>query len=144
MAFTTLFAHNFAGAIFVVLVAMNSYVLLPVNAGTTVTVDGERWYINGKVTNANSAAEGLLPNARMIQGVFDDTNISTRNNWAYPDTHVWDPERNTDEFVGNMSSWRDAGLLSFTVGLQGGSPHCYGNFGWHVSAFDARGNLDAQ
>eukprot|EP00041_Stephanoeca_diplocostata_P021255 m.490589 g.490589 ORF g.490589 m.490589 type:complete len:372 (-) comp21780_c0_seq1:2372-3487(-) len=113
------------------------------SAETSVAIVGERWHINGGITNPNSPAAGLLPNARMIQGVFDDTNESTRSNWAYPDTHVWDPERNTDEFVGNMSSWRNAGLLSFTVGLQGGSPHCYGNFGWHVSAFDSKGNLDS-
>jgi hypothetical protein len=74
-------------------------------------------------------AEGLLPNARMIQGIFDDSNPATRQNWAYPDTKQWDPARNTKEFVGNMSSWKAAGLLAFTVGLQGGSPHCYGNDG---------------
>ena len=42
-----------------------------------------------------------------------------------------------------MSSWKEAGLLAFTVGLQGGSPHCYGNAGWTVSAYNEKtGALD--
>ncbi len=69
--------------------------------------------------------EGLLPNSRMIQGVFDDLNPETRHHWAYPDG-PWDPERNTDGFVAAMARWRAHGLLGFTVGLQGGSPLGYG------------------
>jgi hypothetical protein len=117
----------------------------PPLAATIVSTDGTIWRINGKPTQQGSQAEGLLPNARMIQGIFDDGNASTHQNWAYPDTKVWDAARNTQEFVGNMSSWKDAGLLAFTVGLQGGSPHCYGNAGWVVSAFDKEtGALDQQ
>jgi hypothetical protein len=115
---------------------------------TVVSIDGSstqpRWLINGEPTAAGSAAEGLLLNARLIQAVFDDGNASTRHNWRYPDTGKWDPDRNTDEFIGNLSSWRAAGLTAFTVGLQGGSPHCYGNpESWTVSAFRPDGTLDA-
>ena len=79
----------------------------------------------------------------IIQGVFDDAIASTRSKRAYADTSVRDAEWNTQEFVGNMSEWKDQGLLAFTVGLQGGSPHCYGNAGWLVSALDAEsGALD--
>jgi hypothetical protein len=74
--------------------------------------------------------------------VFDDSNPSTKDQWQYPDTKKWDPERNTREFVGNMSLWKKAGLLAFTVGMQGGSPHCYGNKDWTVSAFNATGGID--
>eukprot|EP00039_Didymoeca_costata_P025227 m.12660 g.12660 ORF g.12660 m.12660 type:complete len:367 (+) comp4705_c0_seq1:119-1219(+) len=112
-----------------------------VHTATVVEIKGTQFYVNGNVTFKGSEAEGLLPNARLIQGVFDDENPATRNNWKYPDTGVWDPERNTQEFVGNMSSWKDQGLLAFTVGLQGGSPHCYGNFGWNVSAFYHNGTM---
>ena len=55
------------------------------------------------------------------KGVFDDSNPSTRDQWHYPDTKTWDPQRNTEEFVGNMSAWKETGLLAFTVGMQGGS-----------------------
>jgi hypothetical protein len=64
--------------------------------------------------------EGLLLNCRMVQGIFDDLNPETRSLWDYPDG-LWDAERNTREFVAAMSEWRDHGLLSFTINLQGGS-----------------------
>jgi len=114
----------------------------PAPQKTSIAIDGERWLINGKVTFPGSLAEGALTNSRMINGIFDDSNKESRDQWAYPDTGKWDAERNTQEFVGNMSSWKSNGLTSFTVGLQGGSPHCYGNDNWVVSAFDGEGNLN--
>eukprot|EP01084_Bolivina_argentea_P134842 237722_1 len=72
----------------------------------------------------------------MINGIFDDSNPSTVSNWVYPDTKIWDPNRNTNEFIGNMSLWYKNGLLSFTIGLQGGCPICTGNQPWLVSAFN--------
>ena len=69
----------------------------------TVAIDGERWLVNGAVTFPGSAAEGSLTNSRMINGIFDDANETTRDRWAYPDTNVWDAERNTNEFVGNSA-----------------------------------------
>ena len=88
-----------------------------------------------------SRIEGLLLNARMVQGIFDDLNPSTRERFSYPDTHTWDPERNTNEFVQSMAEWRASGLLAFTLNLQGGSPLGYGNEGWVNSAFEPDGNL---
>jgi hypothetical protein len=123
--------------------ALSLLLLSAADAGqTSVAIDGEQWRVNGQLTFPGSRAEGTLTNSRMINGIFDDANSETRSKWAYPDTKEWDPERNTAEFVGNMSSWKEAGLLSFTVGLQGGSPLCYGNNGWRVSAFDSEGSLD--
>lgn len=114
-------------------------------ASTVVSIDGgaePSWLINGEPVARGSAAEGLLLNARLIQAIFDDSNATTRDHWAYPDTGVWDPDRNTDEFIGNLTTWRAAGLRAFTVGLQGGSPHCYGNpEDWTVSAFRSDGTL---
>merc|ERR1719242_1497935 len=73
----------------------------------------------------------------MIQGIWDDYNASTVDLWTYPDTNKWDAERNTREFVGNMSVWRSQQLLSFTVGLQGGCPFGYcSSQPWIVSAYD--------
>jgi hypothetical protein len=87
--------------------------------------------------------EGLLLNSRMVQGIFDDLNPETRSLWDYPDG-PWDAERNTREFVAAMSAWRSHGLLSFTINLQGGSPHGYSGGEkqpWLNSAFDAAGDL---
>jgi hypothetical protein len=86
-----------------------------------------------------------LLNARMVNSVFDDLNPETRTLWDYPDG-PWDPERNTREFVAAMTEWRAHGLLSFTVNLQGGSPHGYSDdIGnpqpWINSAFGASGDL---
>jgi hypothetical protein len=81
-------------------------------------------------------------NSRMVQGVFDDANPETRSKWVYPDTHKWDPDRNTREFIAAMPEWRRHGLLSFTVNFQGGSPEGYSKAQpWENTAFEAGGAL---
>ena len=114
---------------------------------TSVTIDGDRFLINGRPTYAGRSwkghrVEGLLMNARMVQGIFDDLNPDTRAQWAYPDSGVWDPERNTREFLAAMPEWRRHGLLAVTLNLQGGSPQGYSQAQpWHNSAFEADGSL---
>lgn len=113
---------------------------------TLISIDGEDFRINKELTYAGRSfrgwrVEGLLMNARLIQGIFDDLNPETRGMWDYPDG-PWDPERNTNEFIAMMPKWRSAGLLSFTIGLQGGSPLGYSkNQPWHNSAFKEDGTL---
>ncbi len=115
--------------------------------GTVVGIDGDRFTIDGRPTYAGRSwrghrIEGLLLNARLVQGIFDDLNPATRARWAYPDTGRWDPDRNTDEFVAAMPIWRRHGLTGFTLNLQGGSPEGYSREQpWHNSAFDAGGGL---
>jgi hypothetical protein len=113
---------------------------------TTLAIAGDSFLINGEPTFKGRTwhghnVEGLLPNSRMVQGTFDDLNPDTRAQWAYPDTKTWDPARNTAEFVAALSSWRDHGLLGFTLNLQGGSPLGYGNKGWVNTAFHEDGTL---
>jgi hypothetical protein len=115
---------------------------------TEVAIRGDGFLINGRPTYAGRAwrghsVEGLLLNARMVQGLFDDLNPATRPLWAYPDTGRWDPERNTREFLAAMPDWRRHGLLAFTINLQGGSPQGYttGRQPWHNSALTAKGDL---
>jgi hypothetical protein len=118
-----------------------------VRGKTTVAVLGDAFHINGQPTLAGRRwrgyrVEGLLPNSRMVQGVFDDLNGETRARWAYPDTKTWDPARNTREFIAAMRQWRQRGLLAFTLNLQGGSPEGYSKGQpWHNSAFGADGSL---
>ena len=64
-------------------------------------------------------------NSRMTNAVFDDENPVTRHLWEYPDTRVWDADRNTDEFIAQLPIYRAHGLLAVTVNLQGGSPTGY-------------------
>ena len=137
---------------------------------TVVGIRGPLFTINGHPTytpeagfpNADPNLIGTLLNVRAVQAVFDDANYpkqGTRQNpyptavmgavsWDYPDTGKWDPERNTQEFIAALPAWRRAGLLAFTVNLQGGGPTDgnYGNFGpggqpHDNSGFDAEGNL---
>ena len=112
---------------------------------TTVTIVGDAFHINGRPTYEGRTwrghkIEGLLMNARLVQGIFDDLNPDTAHLWDYPDG-PWDPDRNTNEFVAAMPSWRRQGLLCAVVNLQGGSPTGYGNRGWHNSAIERDGAL---
>ena len=99
-------------------------------ARTQITADGERWLINGQTTYQGRQyrgwdVEGLLMNSRMTNAMFDDENPVTRQLWAYPDTGEWDADRNTDEFIAQLPTYRAHGLLAVTVNLQGGSPTGY-------------------
>jgi hypothetical protein len=104
---------------------------------TELQIDGTQFLINNTPTYAGRqyrgrSIEGLLLNSRMVQAVFDDQCPETRSRWAYPDTGVWDPERNTDEFCAQLPEYRRHGLLAVTVGLQGGgsvyTPEIYQNY----------------
>ena len=116
---------------------------------TIVTIDGERFLMNGRPTYEGRTwrgmrIEGLLMNSRMVQGIFDDLNPETRGRWSYPDTQRWDAERNTREFIAAMAEWRRHGLLGFTINLQGGSPQGYSQEQpWHNSGFQPDGTLRA-
>lgn len=116
---------------------------------TVVAIDGDKFRINGELTYRGrswrgKSIEGLLLNSRMVQATFDDRSEATRTRWAYPDTKIWDAERNTREFIEQMSLWRKQGLLAVTVNLQGGSPEGYSKLQpWHNSALNADGALDA-
>lgn len=114
---------------------------------TDVSIQGEKFYINGKPTFEGRIwngyqVEGLLPNSRMVQGIFDDLNPETQSRWTYPDGKKWDANRNTKEFIKAMPQWKKHGLLAFTINLQGGSPEGYSkNQPWYNSAVDENGEL---
>jgi hypothetical protein len=113
---------------------------------TEVSIHGDAFQINGKPTYAGRSwkgqrVEGLLFNARMVQGIFDDLNPQTRKQWAYPDTGRWDPERNTREFLAAMPEWRRHELLAFAVNLQGANPREAPDPTWHNSALTRTGEL---
>jgi hypothetical protein len=119
---------------------------------TEVSIVGDKFHVNGVPTypgrtwttssGASYPVEGLLMNSRMVQGIFDDLNPQTRGQWAYPDTQTWDPDRNTQEFIDAMPTWREYGLLGFTINLQGGCPYGYCRTQpWDNSAFAPDGSL---
>jgi len=115
---------------------------------TSISIHGDQFWINGRPTYPGRSyegarIEGLLMHSRMVQGIFSDSNPETIHHWRYPDTGVWDPERNTREFVAAMPDWRRYGLLSFTVALQGGRPERYFSRiqPWRTSAIRPDGSL---
>jgi hypothetical protein len=119
----------------------------PPTRQTTVTIAGDAFHINGRLTYEGRAwrghkIEGLLMNSRMVQGIFDDLNPETVARWVYPDTGQWDPDRNTSEFIAAMPDWHRHGLLCAVVNLQGGSPEGYSRAQpWHNSAIRSDGSL---
>ncbi len=135
---------------------------------TVVGIRGSVFTINGHPTytaaagfpNADPNLTGTLLNVRAVQAIFDDANYPAQGGrgkpylsntmgdvvFEYPEGK-WDPQRNVNEFVRGIEDWRRAGLLAFTVNLQGGGP-VDGNYGenvpmqpHHNSGFDAAGNL---
>lgn len=119
---------------------------------TEVTIVGDQFHINGTPTyegrtwttsyGGEYPVEGLLMNARLVQGIFDDLNPDTRGQWIYPDTKQWDSDRNTQDFIDAMASWREHGLLGYTLNLQGGCPYGYcSEQRWDNSAFAPDGSL---
>jgi hypothetical protein len=114
---------------------------------TQVSIVADQFLINGRPTYAGRTwngkkLEGLLLNSRLVQATFDDLNPETLGLWAYPDTKVWDANRNLREFLAAMPEWRKHGLLAITVNLQGGSPQGYSkDQPWHNSGFTESGDL---
>lgn len=100
---------------------------------TRVSIKDGKFYLNdeplykGKTWDGHNM-EGLLMNARMAQGIFDDLNPTTVSLFRYPDTGVWDPERNNADFLAAMDEWKQKGLAAFTLNMQGGQPGGFHNW----------------
>ncbi|MCU0717871.1 MAG: glycoside hydrolase family 5 protein [Pirellula sp.] len=128
--------------------SLDAQAQFPSESATKVSINGNKFLINDQPTYFQrtwngSSLEGLLLNSRMVQATFDDRNPETRDRWIYPDTKVWNADRNTREFIAQMKTWRDHGLLAVTINLQGGSPEGYSKQQpWHNSAILADGSLD--
>lgn len=93
---------------------------------TKYQIIGQDFYINGAKTyselpEGNPNAQGLLMNARFIQGVFNDVNPAHRTLYDRFGKK-WDPDRNTQELCEALPQWYKVGLRAFTVGLQAGGP----------------------
>jgi len=97
---------------------------------TVLSIEKTRFRINGQLTyseipNCPEKYQGLLMNARFIQGVFDDKKEPER---FHRFGRVFDPEQNTNDLAAALPEWYASGLRAFTVGFQGGGP-CFTIFG---------------
>ena len=114
---------------------------------TEITIQNDQFFLDGAPTYAGRTwkghrIEGLLLNTRMVQATFDDENLETRQRWAYPDTGLFDAERNVTEFLAALPTYRDHGVLAVTVNFQGGSPEGYSKEQpWSNTAFTAEGEF---
>ncbi len=94
-------------------------------AKTHLTIEGEKFLINEKVTyseinGTRPGAQGLLMNARFIQGIFDDAMEPERfARWGHGE---WDAMANTERLIAALPEWYRYGLRAFTTGFQGGGP----------------------
>lgn len=91
---------------------------------TKLSIQGDRFFLNGRLTYSELPGcpvsyQGLLLNARLIQGVFDDSMAPERFNRF---NRIFDAEQNTDALIAALPAWYACGLRAFTVGFQGGGP----------------------
>lgn len=116
---------------------------------TQVTIQGDQFFIDHVPTYKGRTwrghrIDGLLLNTRMVQATFDDENPETRARWAYPDTGVYDAERNVQEFLAALPVYKEHGVLAVTVNFQGGSPEGYSKAQpWSNTAFTPQGEFKA-
>ena len=100
------------------------------NPKTEISIEGDKFLVNGTPTNEGTtfrgvSMEGLMMNSRMANAVFDDDNEFTRHLWAYPDNEKWDADRNTNELIEMLPTYKSKGLSCIDVNLQGASPLGY-------------------
>src|SRR5690349_9421056 len=111
-------------------------------SGTRVSIQGEKFYINGVRTYSGGILDGTLPNSRMVNASFDDANPATIENWDYPNGAPYDPNRQTNEFIAALPSYKAKGLLAVTLNFQGGRPVVGArNQPWDNTAFNSNGSL---
>jgi hypothetical protein len=109
---------------------------------TSVSIEGEKFLINGVRTNAGGPLDGTLPNSRMVNATFDDANSATVSMWRYPDGTAYDPARQTTEFVAALPVYRAKGLLAVSLNFQGGRPTAgSGSQPWNNTGFNSDGSL---
>jgi hypothetical protein len=147
-------------------IILMAILIVGAHSQTVVRIRGSQFTINGRPTYTASAGfpsadpgiEGTLLNIRAVQCIFDDANypfLGSRQHpyqsrlggpiaFDYPDG-PFSASRNLSEFLAALPDWRRAGILAFTLNLQGGGP-TDGNFGVHDqphgnSGFDSHGNL---
>jgi hypothetical protein len=104
---------------------------------TTVSIDGNRFIINGKDPYPNGRPEiankGILLNVRAVNAIFDDDGSYVKEYWSDPYVNpnvgcdrgcfgIWDADDNTNRFLVALPSWRAMGVKAVTINFQGGGP----------------------
>lgn len=118
-----------------------------------VSIQGDKFYFDNAPTYSDfpgvkPEALGRLMNTRMVQATFDDENPETVGYFAYPDGSPFDPNRQTDEYIAALPSYRAQGVIATTVNFQGGYPQYHIHLrrdqilqNWDNNAFTPEGAL---
>lgn len=118
-----------------------------------ISIEGDKFLFDGRLTysdipTAPPEALGRLMNTRMVQATFEDENEETVDLFRYPDGSPFDPERQTEEFIQALPSYREHGVIAVTVNFQGGYPLEHVRLTrdqllqpWENNAFTPRGDL---
>ncbi len=118
-----------------------------------ISIQGDKFLFDDRLTysdfpTAKPEALGRLMNTRMVQATFDDENPETVKLFSYPDGSPFDPNRQTDEFVAALPSYRRHGVIAATVNFQGGFPQYHIHLrrdqilqDWDNNAFTPEGAL---
>ena len=141
-------------------------------AQTTVSIDGQRFLINGQPTyQGRDQVEGLLINVRTVNATFDDTlgrvdwwdddgaqpenDHAGYGRWASPGSAF----ANSERYIQALPEYRAHGILAVNLSFQGGHPlngkpwitEGHGSAGarpnghrdfYHNSGFNADGSID--
>ena len=89
---------------------------------TVLSIKEDRFLINGSLTYSEikgcpASCNGLLMNARFIQGIFNDkNNIDRYNRFG----RTFNVKNNTEQLINALPLWYSYGLRAITVGFQGG------------------------
>lgn len=102
----------------VLLIVISTLLLCCQQSQTSVSIEGDRWFINNKLVLEGTPAEGLLMNVRMVNAVFEDARPDIGTD--LPDD--FDPEENTQSFIDKIPLYYSQGIRAFTISLQGGMP----------------------
>jgi len=104
---------------------------------TRVSIDGNRFLINGKDPYPNARPEvtnkGILLNVRAVNALLDDDGSYVKEYWSDPSANpnvgydgglfgTWDADDNTRRFLIALPSWRAMGVRAITINFQGGGP----------------------
>jgi len=98
--------------------------------GTSLSIVGGRWHLNGRITYPGADAEGLLLNVRMVNATFEDRRRQD-----------FDPDANVSRFLERLADYAAHGVRAVTLNLQGGMP---GYEGALNSAFNPDGSLRSE
>lgn len=80
---------------------------------TRISITGDKWYINDRLINEGTPAEGLLMNVRMVNAAFEDRSSQLEK------VYDFDPMANTRYFLSKIPEYASLGVNVFNGKKEG-------------------------